>query len=71
MTFCGALPPAEAPLPTHQEHRERSLPVRPGRRGGDEIRTSGGVVRGGAHERHLVLSGRLHQEQGTEAGAEV
>ena len=57
-------PPAEAPLFPHQEHREGPLHVHPGRRGGDEIRTGGGEPGGGAHEWHLVLSGRLHQEQG-------
>lgn len=58
-------PPAEAPVFPHQEQGERSLHVDPGRRGGDEIRTSGGDPGSGAHERHLVLSGRPPQEQGT------
>lgn len=62
--FCDILLPAEAPLSPHQEPREGSLPVDPGRRGGAEIRTSGGDTRVWAHERHLVLWGRLHQEQG-------
>lgn len=51
------------PLP-HQEQREGKLHVRPGRSGGNEVGTSGGDPRGGAHERHLVLSRWLHQEQG-------
>lgn len=50
MTIYFFLPPAEAPLSTHQEPREGSLPLCPGWRGRDEIRTGGGDTRGGAHE---------------------
>lgn len=60
----GIFPLAEAAIFPHQEQREGSLHVYPGRGGGGEIRTSGGDTRSGANERHLVLSERLHQEQG-------
>lgn len=64
LRFFPRTPGTEAtPLP-HQEQREGKLHVRPGRSGGNEVGTSGGDPRGGAHERHLVLSRWLHQEQG-------
>lgn len=63
--FTFPFPPlTEATLIPHQEQREGTLHVHPGWSGGDEVRTSGGGWRGGAHEWCLVLSRRPHQEQG-------
>lgn len=55
---------AETAVFPYQEQRARWVHVRPGRRRRDEIRTGGGESTGGAHEWHLVLSGRPREKQG-------